>query len=143
MIASLRRFGNGHKWLLSPKASALLYVRKDHQRWMCQHEVPGKGKTPCHAEPTVVDSFNDSWVTSYTVRPPSPLLLPTLCRLLRSPEGQPLSARVQWDGTRDRSAFASIHHSWRCQAAIDVSDIQLLRLNRTGSNHCQMSVMLS
>ena len=70
MIASLRRFGNGHKWLLSPKASALLYVRKDHQRWMCQHEVPGKGKTPCHAEPTVVDSFNDSWVTSYTVRPP-------------------------------------------------------------------------
>ena len=47
---------------------------------------------------------------------------------MRSPEGQPLSARVQWDGTRDRSAFASMHDALRFREDIG-GDAAIMRYN--------------
>ena len=78
------RFGNGHKWLFSPKASALLYVRKDHQQWIC----PFANMT-CRPRATVIDSVSESFVTSFT-----------------------------WEGTRDRSAFASMYDALQFRESI-------------------------
>jgi selenocysteine lyase/cysteine desulfurase len=59
-------FGNAHKWLYAPRSACALYVSKAYQ-----------GKY--YPEPTVVDSFGDSFAD-----------------------------RFVWDGTRDRSAFLAV-----------------------------------
>eukprot|EP01052_Picozoa_sp_SAG31_P011485 SAG31_NODE_651_length_13184_cov_4.999541_6_plen_484_part_00 len=45
-------FGNGHKWLYTPKSSCALYVNRSFQ-------------TPTWPEPTVVDSFGDDFAARY------------------------------------------------------------------------------
>jgi hypothetical protein len=69
-----------------------MYVRRDHQQWLCSHPVAEPASSPdasrhwprnstfCGVEPTVTDSFNDSFVVKFI-----------------------------WDGTRDRSPFAAIN----------------------------------
>lgn len=59
----LRMCGHGitsHKWLLSPKSGALLYVRKDHQQWLC----PFRNST-CHLRSTVVDTMGEDFAQSF------------------------------------------------------------------------------